>query len=92
MSKRPDIVESIEKHATAVEMAQQYLATGDHAHWHGFRPLFGGARDRAPHPDWVAHVFLRRRSGSLAFYEKLLERLERKTKERRIHERRKTTK
>ncbi|MEQ8276637.1 MAG: hypothetical protein RMA76_14910 [Deltaproteobacteria bacterium] len=63
-----------------IRRAHEYLQTGAHAHWHGFRPLFNdkiqNGRVAPPHKDWVRSVFLPRRERLLRKAEKLLDRLE----------------
>lgn len=73
--KRAAVLERIERIEDAIAKAQEYLETGAHAHWHGFRPIFGDEKDRPPHRDWVENVFLTRKQRALARAEKLLDRL-----------------
>jgi hypothetical protein len=58
---------------------REYLESGDHAHWHGFQPLFvDKAKDDKtlpPHRAWVKSVFLPRRERVLKKAEKALEEL-----------------
>jgi hypothetical protein len=58
---------------------REFLETGAHADWRGFRPLFTVKRKHGkalpPHPDWVRNVFIPRRERSLSQAEKVLERL-----------------
>ena len=56
-------------------IAHEYLTTGAHGHWTGFRPLFGGSRGRLPHRDWIANVFIPRRLSALSRCEVALETL-----------------
>ena len=62
-----------------IRRAREYLRSGGHAAWAGFRPLFRPKRkadkDLPPHKDWVQNVFLPQRERSLIRAEKLLERL-----------------
>lgn len=74
-AKRKAVLERIESLERAIRMATEYLESGEHAEWHGFRPWFGRKEDLPPHKDWVKHVFLRRREKALAQAEKLLQRL-----------------
>ena len=39
-SKKNDILERIKDIEDAIAKGREYLETGEHAHWHGFRPLF----------------------------------------------------
>lgn len=79
-AKRNAILERIELLEDAIRKAKEYLETGKHADWRGFRPLFDRKlRDGAelpPHKDWVKNVFLPRREKALSRQEKLLERLD----------------
>jgi hypothetical protein len=73
-AKRKTVLERIESLERAIRTAREYLETGRHANWHGFRPLFGRKGDLPPHKDWVKNVFLPRREKGLAHAEKTLER------------------
>ena len=74
-AKRKDVLERIASFEQAIRRAKEYLESGKHADWHGFRPLFGRKAHWPPHKDWVKNVFLRRREKALARAEKALERL-----------------
>ena len=67
----------------ALKHADTYLATGQNAHWDGFRPLFAPRPEKLPHRDWVANVYKPRRCAALRHCENALETLNRKAKERR---------
>lgn len=71
-----DRIESLEQ---AVRTAREYLETGKHADWPGFRPLVKrkvkAGTVLPPHKDWVKNVFLPRTERALTKTEKLLERL-----------------
>jgi hypothetical protein len=88
MTKRAAILDRMERHNEALEKAYEYLASGAHAHWRGFRPLFCPNETRLPHLDWVANVFVPRRKGALAQCENALETLAGKAKDRRVSRRR----
>jgi hypothetical protein len=75
-AKRKAVLERIESLEGAIRRAREYLESGKHANWQGFRPLFGRKEGLPPHKDWVKNVFLRRREKALAQAEKLLQRLE----------------
>ena len=90
MTKLAAICDRIERHNEALKRANEYLATGAHAHWRGFHPLFCPNEKRLPHLDWVANVFVPRRQGALAQCESALETLEKKAKDRRVSRRRQT--
>ena len=75
------IQERIGRLEEEVSKAREYLTTGQHANWTGFRPLFYGkknakGRELPPHKDWVKNVFLRRREKALARAHKMLADLE----------------
>jgi hypothetical protein len=74
-AKRKAVLERIESLERAIRTATEYLESGKHANWHGFRPFFGRKEDLPPHKDWVKNVFLRRREKALAQAENLLQRL-----------------
>ena len=60
--KKKAILERIKTHEDALIKAQEYLKTGAHADWHGFRALFApklkDGREVPPHRDWVKNVFI----------------------------------
>jgi hypothetical protein len=89
MRERERILERIEKLNEAVAKARAYLANGDYSDWHGFRPLFSNSKERPPHPDWVANVFLPHTLATLEQCTRVLETLERKEKELRTSRQRK---
>lgn len=64
----------------AITKGNEYLETGRHADWNGFRPLFTrkvrNDQTLPPHRDWVKNVFLRRIGKELSRAEKALDRLE----------------
>ena len=65
-----------------IRRAREYLESGEHEHWHGFRPLYVSKRrdgnDLPPHKDWVRSTFLPRCQKALSRAERALERIERK--------------
>jgi len=75
IAKRKAVLERIESLEGAIRRAKEYLETGTHADWQGFRPLFGRKAGLPPHKDWVKNVFLPRREKALARAEKILEKL-----------------
>jgi hypothetical protein len=81
-TKQTAPVERIKLVEQAIAKAKEYLATGKHAHWVGFRPLFDSkfrnGKELPPHKDWVKNVFLPRMEKALRREEKLTERLDRK--------------
>jgi hypothetical protein len=78
--KRKAILERIKSIEEAITRAGEYLESGKHAHWTGFRPLFDSkfrnGKEVPPHKDWVKNVFLRRKQRALKYAEKVLERLD----------------
>ncbi len=70
----------------ALARAREYLATGAHQHWHGFRALFAPKQrngvELPPHPDWVRNVFIPRAEKLLVEAESALEQLSRKARSR----------
>lgn len=75
-AKRKAILDRIEHLEDAIAKGREYLETGEHAHWHGFRPLFApkvqDGKTQSPHKDWVRNVFLPRRERALkSVYRKL---------------------
>jgi hypothetical protein len=78
--KRKSIEARIDRIEAAIKLANDYLETGEHADWHGFRPLFvkkfKDGKPCRPHKDWVKNVFLRNRRRQSADAKRALERLE----------------
>ena len=78
-AKRKAVLERIESIEQAICKAKEYLDSGKHADWSGFRPLFvntfKGGKELPPHKDWVKNVFLPREAKALRYAEKVLERL-----------------
>ena len=78
--KKNNILSRISSIEERITKAQEYLNTGEHAHWHGFRPVFKSkTRDGEvvpPHKDWVKHVFLPNQERALKKAEKLLDKFD----------------
>ena len=78
-AKRKAVVERIESFELAISRAREYLESGKHANWIGFRPLFVSklkdGKELPPHKDWVKNVFLPRMEKALRRDEKIVERL-----------------
>jgi len=78
-AKRKAVVDRIESLEQAIRRAREYLESGEHADWHGFRPLFNrkskDGKELPPHKDWVKNVFLPRMEKALTRAEKVLDRL-----------------
>jgi hypothetical protein len=79
-AKRRAVLERIKYLDQDIVRAKEYLESGKHANWEGFRPLFTkklkDGKELPPHKDWVENVFLPRAVRSLRHAEKVLERLE----------------
>jgi hypothetical protein len=77
--KRKAVLDRIEELDQAIGKAKEYLQSGKHAHWSGFRPLFVSklkdGKELPPHKDWVKNVFLPRMEKELSRAEKILEQL-----------------
>jgi hypothetical protein len=77
-AKRKAVLERIESIEQDIDRAKEYLESGKHAHWSGFRPLFApkfkDGKELPPHKDWVKNVFLPRKERALRYAEKVLER------------------
>jgi hypothetical protein len=70
-AKKGDILERIESIEQSILKAKEYLESGKHADWAGFRPLFV-SKPQPPHKDWVKNVFLARTEKALRRAEKVL--------------------
>ena len=77
--KKEAILERIKSLEEAITKGHEYLESGKHAHWPGFRPLFvrkvRDGKTLPPHKDWVKNVFLLRQEKALRKAEKALEKL-----------------
>ena len=78
-AKKKALLDRIELLEQAISRANEYLESGKHAHWSGFRPLFVSkfrdGKELPPHKDWVKNVFLPRMEKALSRAEIVLERL-----------------
>ncbi|GEM_PF-6012285 len=78
-AKREAILDRIESLAQSIRIAKEYLESGKHADWAGFRPLFvrklKDGKELPPHKDWMKNVFLPHMEKRLSRAEKLLQRL-----------------
>lgn len=81
-AKQKVILQRIEAAEDALARAKQYLETGAHEHWHGFRALFAPKQrsgiDLPPHPAWIRNVFVPRVEKVLDEAERALEQVNRK--------------
>ena len=79
-AKAKKVLDRIESIEAALLRATEYLESGTHADWCGFRPLFAlklkDGKQLPPHEDWVRNVFIPRHERALRRAEKALERLE----------------
>lgn len=79
-SKKKAILNRIRLLEEAIAKGREYLESGKHAEWRGFRPLFAvKVRDGnvlPPHKDWVKNVFIPRREKALRSAQKVLEQTE----------------
>jgi hypothetical protein len=77
--KKKAILDRIKCLESAIDKGREYLESGKHAHWQGFRPLFvpkiRDGKTLPPHKDWVKNVFLPRHERALRKAEKTLEKL-----------------
>ena len=78
--KKKAVLDRINSLEDALTKAREYLETGAHSDWNGFRPLFApkirDGREMPPHKDWVKNVFIPRREKAIRNAEKILDRLE----------------
>jgi hypothetical protein len=76
--KRKAVLDRIESLEQDIAKAKEYLESGKHARWSGFRPLFvskfKNGKEVPPHRDWVKNVFLPRKEKALLRAEKLVAR------------------
>jgi hypothetical protein len=77
--KQKAVLDRITRLEDAIAKAHEYLESGEHADWRGFRPLFDrkvkDGKILPPHKDWVKNVFLPRRERALKHAQKVLTRL-----------------
>jgi hypothetical protein len=75
--KKKAIIERIKRIEDAMTIGREYLESGKHADWTGFRPLFKykvrDGKRLPPHKDWVKNVFLPNREKALRRGEKILD-------------------
>jgi hypothetical protein len=79
-AKTKAVLDRIQHLEEAISKGQAYLASGEHAHWSGFKALFSAKEKDGkavpPHPDWVRNVFLPRHERALRQAEKVLDKLD----------------
>lgn len=78
-AKKKAVVDRIQHLEDAILRGREYLHSGKHAHWHGFRALFSpkmrDGKALPPHKDWVTNVFLPRQEKALARAYQVLDKL-----------------
>ena len=78
-AKKKALLDRIKHLEDAITKAHEFVVSGEHAHWHGFRALFDvklkDGKALPPHRDWVKNVFLPHRERALNRAEKALEKL-----------------
>jgi len=79
--KKKAVIARIKNHEDALAKAHEYLESGAHADWCGFRPFFtpktrDGKVVVPPHKDWVRNVFIPSREKGIRKAEKILDRIE----------------
>lgn len=79
ISKKKAVLDRIKHIKEAILKSHEYLETGKHENWHGFRPLFNekvkDGKTMPPHKDWVKNVFLPENEKALKLAEEKLEKL-----------------
>ena len=83
-SKEKAILDRVKHFEDAIAKGREFLESGKHADWHGFRALFVD-KGLPPHKDWIKNVFLPRHEKYLSRQHKLLERLTLVGKNRRTN-------
>ncbi len=77
--KKKNVLDRIKHLEEAIAKGREYLESGKHATWQGFRPLYAAKlRDGKilpPHKDWVKNVFLPHQERALRQAQKALEKL-----------------
>ncbi len=86
IAKSKTVLDRIAAAEDALARAREYLATGAHQHWPGFRALFAPKQrngiELPPHADWVRNVFIPRMEKVLVEAERAMEKLSRKARSR----------
>jgi hypothetical protein len=79
MNIKKKILERIKHLEDAIAKGREYLETGKHAHWHGFRPLFvdklRNGKVLPPHKEWIRNFFIPSTERALRKAQEKLERL-----------------
>jgi hypothetical protein len=78
--KKKAIAERIQSYEEDLIKAREYLETGAHSDWQGFRPWFvskiKNGREVPPHRDWVKNVFIPRTEKAIHNAERKLDQFE----------------
>ena len=78
-SNKKAVLDRIKCLEEAIAKGNEYLKSGQHANWRGFRPLFTSkirnGKELPPHRDWVKNFFLPRMESALNRAERIFERL-----------------
>ena len=84
--KKKAILKRIKYLEDAIAKGKEYLESGKHADWHGFRPLFvdkvRDGKTLPPHKDWIRNVFLPRKEKALNQAQEKLDRLALKARDK----------
>jgi hypothetical protein len=77
--KEKAVLERIRLIEDEITKGREYLESGKHADWHGFRSWFVKKvrkdKELPPHRDWVRKVFIPSRERALRRAEKILDKL-----------------
>jgi hypothetical protein len=75
--KKKVVLDRINHFQDAIAKGHEYLESGKHTHWNGFRPVFTpklkDGKKLPPHRDWVKNVFLPRMERALRRAEQAFE-------------------
>lgn len=78
--KKKNIIERIQRHEEALVKAREYLETGAHSDWHGFRGFVTqkvkDGRVAPPHKDWIKNVFIPNCEKAIHWAERKLDQFE----------------
>ena len=78
-SKQKAILDRIKLSEEAIAKGREYLESGKHANWKGFRAMFAekvrDGKTLPPHKDWVKNVFVPQQEFLLRDAQKKLEKL-----------------
>lgn len=77
--KTKAVLDRIKHLEEAIAKGRDYLESGKHAQWHGFRALFAvkvrNGKTLPPHKDWVKNVFPPRQEKALREAQRTLDEL-----------------